>query len=549
MMSGQLLFNPDADAPKAFTYGSANMRNFDGALAAIKNTQGELETRALCMRLRAEWYPDWWNRNNISTPTTPVVERLKKEMPDLPLPPVATARGEVQVSVTGALAFQNGVIAVAGTGNDSYCNGFADGTPCETSIKLPDGKVPTALAQTAMNEFLFATVWDVKARKGQLAVIAMGSDGPSSVSVAHNGRRGWGTQSWPTIHGMKLLGFVDLPMVAPTSLSVSLSTGTGSFRGTDDWYDNLSRQSVRDAWYNRKWNDGTQETMWKQLAGAGYAVVASRAENKVAFVDLRPLVNYYRTMYLTSQANWDQTAQANQGPNANQWPYTFTYAPAQTPKVLATLEAPQPTAVYARQRSSGTNGRAGFEGLDWMEKYKHTWVASMDGTLRQYDVESLGNPTLTPKAPSVIRTVKVGPNPTQLAGPIKGDVRNDDLFVVSRGSRAVHVLDFKGTPLGVLRDTRMQDPVFVAVGANGAGYGGAGAGKAIGARVLTVLDYEGKQVHDYGMYVENVPGRTDPWSDEQWPYLGPDGKKQQFQHGFSNKLDGKPFMFSFDEVI
>lgn len=138
---------------------------------------------------------------------------------------------------------------------------------------------------------------------------------------------------------------------------------------------------------------------------------------------------------------------------------------------------------------------------------------------------------------------------------IAGDAANDDLFVVSRGSREVSVFDYKGSPLATLRDARMKDPVFVASGPDGGGYGGSGKDYALAARVLTVLDYDGKTVHDYGMYIDNYPakqqpGRLDSWYVEQWPYLSPDGKSiQPFHYGFGNPLAGKPFMFSFDEVI
>jgi hypothetical protein len=34
-------------------------------------------------------------------------------------------------------------------------------------------------------------------------------------------------------------------------------------------------------------------------------------------------------MYLTTQERWDQTADDNQGPGPDQWPYTFEHAPEQ----------------------------------------------------------------------------------------------------------------------------------------------------------------------------------------------------------------------------
>lgn len=559
-MAGQLLFSPDATAPAELKAGVSNARAFDGAQAA-RASDGSID--ALCMRMRAEWYNDWWNRNGISTPTTPAVYSLKERYPNLPLPAIATARGQVQSSITGFLAFQNGVIAAAGTGNDGY-NGI--GNAIEPQLQLPAGKVPTALALTAMNEFLFVTVWDTAARKGQLGVIAVGPDDPANIGPSSNGRHAWGVQSWPVIRGLKLLGFVDLPMVAPNTLSVALSTGTQKFRGFNTWRSpELATDEGRKDWHDRGDLDYDQflpsETHWKLLAGAGYAVVGSRAENKVAIVDLRPLLNFYRKMYLTNQANWDATADDKQGSGDTQWPYTFTASPEQKPVVLGTLNIPQPTAVFARQKRIGSNTRSGVVVHErWNEAGKRLTIAAMDGTIRQYDVTSLVNPALTPKMPtSPIAEWKTGANPTQVTSPIAGDLLSDDIFVVSRGTRKIFVSDYKGQSLATLEDSRLVDPVFVTIGINLSGYFDSGPETATNARVITVLDYNGKTVHDYGMYLDPlwrrqyepdyVPGPKG-WHTEQWPFKGSDGKPgAPFLYGFGNRMPGKPFMFSIDEVI
>lgn len=574
--SGQMLYVPDAGAPADQRAGISNMRNFDGAQSVkhARNADGSFrldangnritQKIALCMRMRTGIFGDWWNRNNVSAPTTPVVTRLLQQYPDLPLPAVATARGEIQSSITGFLAFQNGVIAAAGTGNDAYCGGFADATPCETSIRLPAGKVPTALALSAMNEFLFVTVWDTSQHKGQLGVIAVGPDDPSNIGPSDTGRYGWGVQSWPTIRGLKLLGFVDLPMIAPTSLSVALSTGTQKFRGFNSWRGaELLTQAGRDAWNQRSLLSPDvflgDDVYFKLLASAGYAVVGSRAENKVAIVDLRPLVDYYRRMYLTTQANWDQTANSNQGAGDAQWPYGFAFRPEQKPVVLGTLAIAQPTAVYARQRRSGTNTLSGWLNNDWNALSKVVTIASMDGTVRQFDVASIMDPTKTPIMPTTpLRQWQVGTNPTQIATPIAGAGRTDDLFFVSRGARMIQIYSYKGDAVATLNDRRLTDPVFVTIGGNIAGYGGRGKNYAMWANVITVLDYNGKVTHDYGMFIENYPARfdptrgvaSDPLNDEQWPFLAPDGRtRQTFQYGFGSPVAGKPFMFTFDEVI
>jgi len=558
IMSGQLLFSPDANAPADLSAGVANARAFDGARAA-RASDGS--THALCMRMNASWFGDWWNRNNISTPTTPAVARIRQADPGLPLPAIAAARGEIQTSITGFLAFQNGMIAAAGTGNDQYCDGFGSGTPCETAIRLPPNKVPTALALSAMNEFLFVTVWDVVQRRGELGVIAVGADDPANIGIGDTGRHGWGVQSWPGVRSLKLLGFVELPLVAPNTLSVTLSTGTMKFRGFSEWRGvGLATQAERDRWFARSnlpFDTFIPQTeYWKLLASAGYAVVGSRAENKVAIVDLRPLLRFYRDQYLTTQARWNETANANQGAADNRWPYAFSHRPEQRPVVLGTLDVPQPTAVYARQLRDGTSTLSGWDRLSWNHLSTLLTVASMDGTVRQYDVRSLIDPARTAQMPTAaVRQWRVGRNPVQITAPIAGAIRTDDLYIVSRGSREVGVYSYKGDRYAVLRDRRMQDPVFATIAPNLAGFGGAGANLALGAQGLTVLDHDGKTVHVYGIYIDNYParyqpGRLDAWFAEQWPYPGLANRAEQpFQYGSGRTLPGKPFVFSIDEVI
>jgi hypothetical protein len=52
---------------------------------------------------------------------------------------------------------------------------------------------------------------------------------------------------------------------------------------------------------------------------------------------------------------------------------------------------------------------------------------------------------------------------------------------------------------GVLRDRRIKDPAGCFVSLDQAGYGGSGAGKAVYASVLLVMDFAGRQVFDYAV--------------------------------------------------
>jgi hypothetical protein len=320
---------------------------------------------------------------------------------------------------------------------------------------------------------------------------------------------------------------------------VSVSTKLGNPRGYgDNVNDDLNIQSVRDTWYNVNWADATGY-YWKQTPQSGYAMVASRAENKVAFIDLRPLFKYYRKMYMTTQANFDQTK--NEGSASNQWPYAFNYAPEQLPVVAKVLTINQPTAVATGTLWNGFSSRAQYN-HDLRKPLNTAYIASMDGTVRMYDVEGIMPPTSTTPFPdNPFKTFQVGKNPVQMFHGFY-NTASDDLQIVSRGDRAIYYTYYDGTVKGVLRDSRLKDPVNVVVTLDQAGNGGAGAGNAVHTSVMTVMDFNGKQVVDYLI--------DDGWGDpEKLKLIGPNGESMLFQHGFSNPVNGYPFMFTAEEVL
>jgi hypothetical protein len=290
--AGQHLFLPDAGAAAQFRYGMSNTRMADG---------NRFDTGGLCLRLRASWEADWWNRNNISNPTTPEIASLLSQAPTTPLPAVAIARAKGNVGHAGFAAFRNGRIVPMRVGNSDYENLFAQG------VQLPAGMVPTAMAVSGFNEFLYVAVWDTAAIRGRVAVIALR---PRQQAVGapwqtQNTRYYWGMPGAWTVTGMKLLGLVDLPFFAPSSIDAFSNVDQGSPRGHNDndapSLGSFAQQSARDRWFNTPWDTRYGEDYWRQNPQYGYLIVASRAEGKVAFVNLRPLYAFYRQMYLTTQ--------------------------------------------------------------------------------------------------------------------------------------------------------------------------------------------------------------------------------------------------------
>lgn len=550
LVGGQHIFLPDNPNDPDFRYGISNTRGADGA---VFNTGG------LCMRMIAAWQYDWWNRNNIATPAQPEVRALAAARPELPLVPVAIARGRANASQISFAAFRDGTIAPIRLGNSSgeYFNTDA--------LRLPAGMVPTAMAVTPYNEFLVVSVWDTNTVSGKLAFIALR---PRQMAVGSpeqtpNTRWYWGIPGAWTNRGMKLLCFVDLPFAAPTSLDVSNNVFLQNTRGYGDNDDpargDLSRQSARDLWRSVDPLYPPGDVRWHQMATGGYAVVASRSENKVSFVDMTPLYQYYRDMYLTTQANFDRTVDASIT-DPRRWPFSFAVEERQKPVVVATLSITQPTSVSAGIQARGYSAsrseeyfehvhrspREAWSGVE-PERYlgrSRAFVASMDGTVRGFNVQGLNFP-----ASPVSKTISATPLFTFTAGrnPAFAYVNatataSDDLWLVSRGDRRITFAWPTGDVQYSFTDSRMVDPVAGSVSFNQGGYGGSGAGRAVNTPFISVMDFGGRMIHTYAVH-PRLNNTT-----ELYPFRDPNGPVNVLW-GSSIRFPGRPFMMDQEEII
>jgi hypothetical protein len=424
--------------------------------------------------------------------------------------PVALSRGYGMWCNSAIMVFSSGVLASAGTctSQNTY--------PC---FAFPKGKAPTAVAVTTRNEFALVTVWDFEKLKGQLAVLAldgMHKDGLMSLYCWHEPKPGL-----PNPGGFrtyKLLGYVDLPgMAAPTGISVYGSAWEQwlhSLEGKNVQAHELdtSDPKVRNTFYDKKqWN-------YRWCSDAGFAVIISKHEDRVAFVDLQPLFAYYREMYFGPGESYKKTLEV--GPDPKQWPPTFEVEPRQQPVVVAVqpTPAPTPTAVICSVRGDEPN----------------VVVALQDGKLAIYKVGGLA--TAAPAAPGEIQcvgAVNVGRNPCCLAynknvGWGTPETLNNTFLVVSRGDRAVQwvrVTGGKGEVIRTLRDARLVDPVFCEMGDT----------HGTESHVITVCDFKGRKVVNYRfgpvVFHTNASAR--------FP-MGPDGKAE-FECGGVMEFPGYPY--------
>jgi hypothetical protein len=401
--------------------------------------------------------------------------------------PVATGRceGHPGFCPESLTVFQNGLI-VSGGPNTATNN---------TTVQLPSNKVPTAIAMTNDSEFALVTVWDTAALQGQVAVVALAGlcDGCNPYNNGTNGYRAYYSwwnewmQAYPGLPNMgdiafmKILGYVNLPgMAAPTGIAVTTGLDQYQTMQVGGIFVGQGATPLTSNWQSFTGSGANAGT----YAKGGVAVVTSKSEQKVAFVDLKPLFSYLNGIYFSSNG-----AQANNlGQAANQWPYTFAQAPAQTPTVISTVSLANPPTAVKTNMAGGT---------------MRAWVATQDGTLHIYSLGGYapGGQAASP-SPSDIAEVGqvtgIGRNPTSLATskgePSNGGVDsvNQQVLVASRGDRTINWVRFasdgnSGSIVRTLRDTRLADPIAVEDSDNFANTG----------YTLSVTDYNGRQLSNY----------------------------------------------------
>jgi hypothetical protein len=419
--------------------------------------------------------------------------------------PIGMSRGMVNWSNSGVAVFSSGFVGVAGT-----CT--AKGT--EPTLQLPRTKIPTAIFVTPKNEFALITVCDTEKMQGQLAVIALESSAKKTNFFHEWHEDHPGLPNVAVYTRMKLLGYIDLPgIVVPTGVSSGGNYSGGRLSGPDGNIGVLSqmdlgKQGTRDGFY--KGNNGGY------ASSSGYAAVIARHEDKVAFVDLQPLFQYYREMYFTSEENYRKTRDAGDGPK--QWPFTFEAEAAMKPVFIGTQNVPQPTAVLCTA-NGGKNAR--------------TFVASLDGKIHFFAVGGLAtDEPAAQKDIGEIGSIQAGKNPCCLAYQKHS---GDSFIVVSRGDREIQWVKYtdKGAEIvRKLRDNRMIDPVNVEVSDT----------HGIETAIITVADFKGRKIinYRYSPVVFATQGGAKFG-------LGPDGK-DEFECGGVMEFPGAPFLVSASNV-
>ena len=435
--------------------------------------------------------------------------------------PVAMGRcaGRPGWCVNSVVAYQNGLVGTA-RGSNTALN--------ESKAQLDAGMVPTAVAVTNSGEFALVTVWDTANVRGRVAVIALTGLCNSCTVAAPNRETYWGewNAAYPGLPNlgnfgyMKLLGYVELPdMKAPTEISATT--------GIDPWSNGYNTTSAsRDA-LNLSVESNRQTFVGgvnaNTYARAGMAVVVSKSERKVAFIDLKPLFAYYRKMYFGTPADFARTRSVGDG---GLWPFTFSAAAEQVPTVVKTVAlSVAPTAV-----------KTGLWGTP------RAWVATQDGKLRAFALGNYLSPSAAGTPAQIVEGAgyDVGKNPTGLTyfrG--SGNEINEKLIVVSRGERKVQWVNLaNGNVERTLQDTALVDPITADDNENNGSDG----------RVITVADYGGRGVSNfrYGPVILNRGYSACQGSGCPTTYAN--GQAAPFENGGKLALPGGAFHTSGGNV-
>ncbi len=362
----------------------------------------------------------------------------------------------------GIMIFPDGLVGATGNQTAKDTKPF---------FQFPANKVPSAVAVSTYNEFAFVTIWDTDAIKAQIAVFALRSVEPRAFTVPF-----FALPNEAGFVAIHLMGYVDLPdMITPTAIAVSGDNGNTPGGKTPGYEYGNEMDPDKNIMTSQEARNGlAREDYERRVPMAGQIVVASVWEDKVTFLDMRPLAQFVRSVYFGPDDALRQSAGAQ-----DVWPFTFETNPEAMPVVVTTVAVEDPTTVRVNNQPGGND--------DGLRKPLKAWVGNRAGEVRIYDISSFVHDAPRPVPPaSVVELAKVqaGRNITSMTR--RG---NNTMLIASRGDRRI---DWVGVAdddpehlkvLRTLRDTRFDDPVVVDGNDRGP--------------VVTVVDFTGKTLLNF----------------------------------------------------
>jgi hypothetical protein len=479
--------------------------------------------------------------------------------------PVASIRNYAQVQMEALTIYRSGLLGVNGLQSSR-----GNGDRPYPGIVFPSHLIPTDVAVTSGNELAVVTLWDTDTLTGKLAVVAIEAKYLPLYTTPYLGMPNQGSFS-----DLVLLGYVDLPIAAPTSVSAA---SNHRWSGPSDTNDltlgqlDFTSVNVRQSLYSGAWSS--------VVATKGYAIVASKLENKVCVVDLSPVLQSFREAWLV---NYNSTLE---GRASGTWPASFDFStptsagntPSDSmtsdasrlgwsdlldsiralwsvsskeerhvedefiafrqakkrytvpaPHVVATFDLDSPTAVFAGKAINATSSDR-FKAHVALSKGKVVIIDTSSLMSRSADdvsdVKVMGSFNVCVVPTAIVPARFAQQRLPLLPANEQSDPLNNHFHVVCRGSREIASVITHGDQGAVyqrLTDIRLEDPVNAVV--------------ADRANVLTVADFNGRKIVSF--LIGSVTDR------QNRQYNAP---ASGYQYVGEMPLDGCPFAISVAPV-
>jgi hypothetical protein len=487
--------------------------------------------------------------------------------------PIASIRNYAQVQNEALTIYRSGLLGVNGLQSSR-----GNGDRPYPGFVFPSHLIPTDIAVTSGNELAVVTLWDTRTLTGKLAVVALEAKYLPLYTTPYLGMPNQGSFS-----DMVLLGYVDLPMVAPTSVAAASNhrwSGPSDTNGLTLGQLDFTSMSVRQSLYNGAWSS--------VIATKGYAIVASKLENKVCIVDLSPvfesfreawLMNYNTTLEARRSRDWpamdfSTSPDSNAGNTPTDsiasdasrlgWSDIFDSITAwwsasakeethteddyiayhqrrkrsgvPAPQVVTTFDLENPAAVLAGKSLDSssrdkfkahvalTNGKVVIIDTSSLMARSSTDASAEANIIGTFDVCEV--PTAIVPARFAQQGLPLLPKRGNSSQAEQSDPLNNHFYVICRGSREVAAVITYGDQGAVyqrLKDIRLEDPVNAVIADRG--------------NVLTVADYNGRKVLSF------LIGSITDRHDRQY-----DAPTSNYQYVGEMPLDGCPFAISVAPV-
>ncbi|MBU2410817.1 MAG: hypothetical protein KKC79_19470 [Gammaproteobacteria bacterium] len=287
--------------------------------------------------------------------------------------------------------------------SDRPARGVTIGTataPGKGSFTLKPNVAATSGCITDGGEFLFLTLWNWAELKGEIAVVAL-----ASIRPGYSLKSPWPLREWwndwdrpmPGMFNqgnwqfMKVVGYVPLPddVKAPTSCR-ALTGVTELDRAIAQGSDPGGVGELASPIASKRAMMLPGGKFYEKYAKGGLLVVGSYSEQKLAWIDLAPLIGHYNDTYFGSDAGNARTR--DMGAAETQWPFVLAAGSPHLPRLIKTDDAGGHVRAIVATVSYGywsKDDRRRKHGTPYWMNDPHearVWPVTKEGTVSIYEV-------------------------------------------------------------------------------------------------------------------------------------------------------------------